>query len=137
MTTARQVMAELSAQRRALRAAGWPAHEVIAAQLDTVRRFSFYRPAVARRQELLRLFVLQGGQCYLCDEPMRSRGPVQDPTDATRDHVTPRHRRGRNVDNLLAAHRGCNEDKGSRSPYPCELLYLAAINARRTSRSNP
>lgn len=133
-------LAELSAARRALRAAGWSAAEAIQAQLDTsrVRRFSVWAAGVYRRAELVVLFHLQGGRCYLCDGVMAVRnGGVQTPLDATRDHVVPRRRRGRDVGNLLAAHRGCNEDKADREPYPCELLYLEAINAWRSSPPQP
>lgn len=68
------------------------------------------------------LAELQGGRCYLCGEPFRETDP------ATEDHVTPRARGGRNDGNLLAAHKSCNARKGDRKPYPCELVYLRAIN---------
>lgn len=126
-------LADLSAARRTLRAAGWTASEAIAAQLATrrLRRFSVWAAATARRAELVVLFILQGGRCYLCDGVMGVRGHGgQAPTDATRDHVRPRGRRGGDVDNLLAAHRACNEAKADREPYPCELLYLEAVTLR-------
>lgn len=133
-------LAELSAARRTLRAAGWSAGEAMAAQLAThrIRRFSTYATAEYRRAELVVLFHLQGGRCYLCGEAMKARElGAQSPTDATRDHVVPRGRRGRDVNNLLAAHRECNERKADREPYPCELIYLAAISARLVPDSTP
>lgn len=126
-------LSELSAARRALRAAGWSAPEAIAAQLSThrVRRFSVWATHIFRRAELAVLFHLQGGRCYLCGGAMIAKAlGYQTPEDATRDHVVPRRRRGPDVRNLLAAHRECNERKADREPYPCELVYLAAINAR-------
>ncbi len=133
-------LAELSAARRALRAAGWSASEAIAAQLAThrIRRFSVWATATYRRAELVVLFHLQGGRCYLCDEAMYARTlGLNRPDDATRDHVVPRRRQGRDAHNLLAAHRECNERKADRQPYPCELLYLAAINARLAPHNTP
>lgn len=132
-------LAALSAARRTLRAAGWSAQEAIDAQLNTRRpvRFSVWAEAVYRRAELVVLFMLQDGQCYLCDEAMRARGVRQSPDDATRDHVVPRRRLGSDQHNLLAAHRRCNEAKADRPPYPCELLYLEAINARRNTPPRP
>lgn len=133
-------LAELSAARRVLRAAGWSASEAITAQLAThrIRRFSAWANATWRRAELVVLFHLQGGRCYLCDEAMTAKAlHVQTPQDATRDHVVPKRQRGPDVRNLLAAHRECNERKADREPYPCELLYLAAINARLAPRNTP
>lgn len=128
-------LAELSAARRVLRAAGWSAGEAIAAQLATRRvvRFSVYSMAGYRRAVLIALYALQHGRCYLCDQPMSVHKHGQNPPhEATRDHVIPQRLGGRDGENLLAACRGCNERKADRAPYACELLYLAAINARRT-----
>lgn len=132
-------LAELSAARRALRAAGWSAAEAIAAQLRTsrIRRFSAFAQGEVRRAELIDLFQLQGGVCYLCPAPMRARNGHQTRDDATRDHVVPKRRKGRDVGNILAAHRSCNEAKGDRAPYPCELIYLEAVNARLAQYSAP
>lgn len=129
-------LAELSAARRVLRESGWTAREAIDAQLATRRivRFSVYSMAEYRRAVLSALYVLQDGRCYLCDRRMLASSP-RDPDGATRDHVTPRIRGGRDGENLLAAHRSCNELKADRAPTPCELLYLAAVNAQR--RSSP
>lgn len=67
----------------------------------------------------------QGGRCYLCDTRFR-RGILP----PTRDHVTPRARGGQCAANVLVACRPCNLTKGDRAPHPCELIYLAAVNAR-------
>lgn len=127
-------LAALSAARRVLRESGWSEREAIEAQLTTRRivRFSVYSMAEYRRAVLSTLYLLQDGRCYLCADPMRASSP-QDPDGATRDHVTPRIRGGRDTENLLAAHRACNERKADRAPHPCELIYLAAVNARRSS----
>lgn len=143
MTPAARIgwLRELSAARRALRAAGWTAREAIEAQLATrrLRRFSLWAEANARRAVLIALFELQGGLCYLCGGVMgvHRLGADQRPDDATRDHVRPRKRRGGDVDNLLAAHRVCNEAKGHRDPYPCELLYLEAVSLRLAHSAAP
>lgn len=73
----------------------------------------------------------QRGRCYLCGDPLgprKSRGGVR-VRSFNFDHVFPRRRydfyqRG----NLLLAHPDCNVKKGDREPFPCEVIYLAAIN---------
>lgn len=132
---------DLSAARRALRAAGWTAQEAIDAQILTrkPRRFTVWAGAVLRRSELIVLYVLQDGRCYLCGGRMgvRTAANLDRPDDATRDHVRPRRLRGKDVGNLLAAHRSCNEAKAARAPYPCELLYLEAVSLRLAHSATP
>lgn len=127
-------LAELSAERRALRAAGHTSFYARDWQLGRLpsspihyrapRSFEYRpKPTVPRTVQLIRRIAkLQGGRCYLCGQPMR--------TEPTREHVVPKARGGRNARNILAAHQACNLRKADRAPYPCELLYLAAVNAR-------
>lgn len=142
-------LADLSAARRALRAAGLSAPYVIWFQttpdanpsrnhVNAVRAHSPTwasssprvlehdkrgRPLEISRQRLQHIVRVQDGRCYLCGEPMPEN-------DRSREHVTPRSRGGRNAANVLAAHEACNARKGSREPYPCELIYLAAVTLR-------
>jgi 5-methylcytosine-specific restriction endonuclease McrA len=79
------------------------------------------------------LMRLQDRGCYLCGDFMVHPGHpalAQSPLARTRDHVVPRCRGGGNRRNVLLAHDRCNGEKGERLPYPCELIYLAAVNAR-------
>jgi 5-methylcytosine-specific restriction endonuclease McrA len=48
---------------------------------------------------------------------------------ATLDHVIPRALGGADGGNILLACSKCNNRKGSRAPAPCEMIYLAAVNA--------
>lgn len=70
----------------------------------------------------------QGGRCYLCSRQMAA---------PTEDHVHPKAKGGKNKANRLLAHSRCNNEKGSRLPYPCELIFLAAINLRVVYRARP
>lgn len=83
------------------------------------------------------LMAIQGGECFLCGDWMvktTSLAPngrvLTSPLMRTRDHVVPKHRGGPNRRNVLLAHHRCNGVKGDRLPYPCELIYLAGVNAR-------
>lgn len=79
------------------------------------------------------LFLRQGERCYLCATTFRGATGrvVRGDTNASisRDHVFPRSGNGGTVSNLLLAHKRCNGSKGDRWPYPCEVIYLAAIYA--------
>lgn len=68
------------------------------------------------------LFIAQRKCCYLCCKRMY---PGNGSTD---DHVTPKSLGGRRENNILLAHRKCNARKADRAPFPCEVLFLAAIN---------
>ena len=69
----------------------------------------------------------QGWLCPICGQPM-------DPNLAPSvDHVHPR--RGKQARtglyrNALGTHFWCNNAKGDREPTGCELIWLAAVNAR-------
>jgi 5-methylcytosine-specific restriction endonuclease McrA len=76
-----------------------------------------------RRRAALR--VLQQGRCYLCNKPLSPHG-----RRVTDDHVVPKSRGGTRACNILLAHKLCNERKRDRAPYPCELLFAAAIYDR-------
>lgn len=80
-----------------------------------------------RRNRVQRRFGLQNGRCYLCGQQLgRKRCTV--------DHVYPRAAYrfadgvGAGQSNFLLAHEKCNVEKGNREPWPCEVLYLAAVN---------
>lgn len=77
------------------------------------------------------LYQRQRGRCYICiaamDTALRGRG--RNLLAWTIDHVFPRAVGGRQLANLLLAHRGCNERKADRWPFPCEVIYLAAVYA--------
>lgn len=134
-------LAELSAERRALRLGGMPADVAVRWQLGflivsparyrATRSIEYRPPDVVPRgvRQVRRIAKLQGGRCYLCGGVMR--------TEPTREHVTPRARGGRNARNILAAHQACNLRKADRAPYPCELIYLAAVNARLAAAKTP
>ena len=81
--------------------------------------------AIAKIDALMRL---QRGYCYLCCQPFYASRPP------TLEHVTPKARRGQSRGNLLLAHSDCNSRKADRRPYPCELIYLAAINYAAANR---
>lgn len=65
----------------------------------------------------------QSGRCYLCGETVRL-------SHCNLDHVLPRSKGFRTVNNTLVAHYHCNSLKGNRLPYPCELLHLEYVNPR-------
>lgn len=80
----------------------------------------FIHPALARKMCLR----AQEGLCYLCGKPLPKKV-------ATLDEVVPQVLGGgRWFGNVLAAHRGCNGDKGGRAPTACERLWLSSVNAR-------
>jgi 5-methylcytosine-specific restriction endonuclease McrA len=75
---------------------------------------------------LATLYELQGGICPICGAPMIDG-------QTTIDHVRPkRGKRARHglYQNALATHWRCNNQKGDREPTGCELIWLAAVNAR-------
>ncbi len=73
----------------------------------------------------------QAGICYLCPEPMDidPRGRSRNLLAWTIEHVFPRALGGRSDANRLLAHASCNTRKADRWPYPCEVVYLAAVYA--------
>lgn len=74
---------------------------------------------------LEKLFNLQDGKCYICMHDFSEQRP------ATREHVTPKCRGGKNHHNILPACRKCNNEKDDREPYSEELKFLAFINSHR------
>lgn len=86
------------------------------------QREAFRKEARSRRERRVAMLRhVQGRACYLCTEPM---------TAPTLDHVMPIALGGRTFGNVLLAHSVCNQAKADRKPYPCELIYLAAVNAK-------
>jgi hypothetical protein len=77
-----------------------------------------------------RLFEAQDGLCYLCARRLAPLSKDKTEQGSSFDHVQPVLWGGRAFQNLLLSHPWCNAEKGSRRPYPCELLFLAAVNAR-------
>jgi len=64
------------------------------------------RWATARSKE-------QGGACYWCGKPFLARPGLE----LTADHLIPLSRNGEDhFENIVAAHRRCNEAKGDRLP---------------------
>lgn len=78
---------------------------------------------------------LQAQRCILCGErfdlslPRVGLGIVNEMI-ATIEHVIPRARGGRQRGNKLVTHRRCNALKADAMPNGCELIWLAAVNAR-------
>lgn len=62
------------------------------------------------------------GICYLCGKTLDG--------DLNRDHVKPKHQGNPYKANTMPTHVICNGAKGGRQPYPCELIYLDAVNLR-------
>lgn len=82
----------------------------------------------------IRLLVLeaQGWICAGCGLPIKKSGGVERGVGSA-DHAYPRVAqswRG-HIGNLLGMHNfPCNIQKGDRMPTGCELIWLAAVNAR-------
>ena len=76
------------------------------------------------------LIDAQGGRCAYCHRdfapPHLGRSRV-----ATVEHVYPRHAGHGNVNNVVAACRGCNSAKNGRMPTGCERIALDVVNAKR------
>jgi len=85
-----------------------------------------------------RLRKLQRNCCYLCGERFETPFPAGTPDRRRRnregfptlDHVRPRSAGYGLHRNKLLAHQRCNEQKGARAPWPCELLYLEGVLMR-------
>jgi 5-methylcytosine-specific restriction endonuclease McrA len=90
------------------------------------------RPIARDRFLIEEMADAQGGRCVLCGWALIFDDDLPDhaPQRASFDHVIPRSRGGANHGNRLAAHRKCNTEKGSRMPTGCELVWLAAVNAK-------
>lgn len=71
-----------------------------------------------------RVWDAQAGRCFLCPDDFT-------PDDwPTWEHVRPRSTGGDRRGNVLLAHSDCNNRKGRRDAYPCEMIFLVAINER-------
>ena len=78
----------------------------------------------------------QRGRCYLCarEWPGSDSGGGMAKKRAsfyergTKDHVRPRSGGNPGRANTLFVHFLCNQRKGNREPYPCELLYLESVH---------
>lgn len=88
-----------------------------------------FHTCAQRNEHRNRLYGLQRSRCYLCTGLLRNKA------DKSFDHVRPDSRlKGRTMRerraNLLLAHPPCNQAKGDREPYACELLYLVFVQER-------
>lgn len=79
-------------------------------------------PAARAMRSLL--YAAQRGRCGICG------GKLYGARFCSIDHVVPHSVGGRNKGNLLLVHRPCTAGKANRMPTGCELIMLAAVNAR-------
>lgn len=135
-------LADLSAERRAMREQGSDARYAIWAQTYVPQpvRHSAYKPNTARVKRpkgsaraamTARLVVIQEDRCYICIAAGEAEGISRFGDGALRpvlEHVQPISRGGRNERNVAAAHAMCDAIKGSRAPTRNELFALALIN---------
>ena len=77
---------------------------------------------------LTMLVQAQSGICALCGRTFLALAHTPN-MHASIDHVVPKSRGGKTHGNVIAAHAGCNGEKGDRLPTGCELIWLAAVNA--------
>jgi 5-methylcytosine-specific restriction endonuclease McrA len=80
-----------------------------------------------------RLIDAQRRVCPVCGNRLRIKSDFSDarhPLFPTVDHVWPKSMGYKHSGNLLVTHRRCNEGKADRLPTGCELVWLAAVNAR-------
>jgi 5-methylcytosine-specific restriction endonuclease McrA len=72
-----------------------------------------------------RNIIRQGEPPCFCGKPINYQAPYLDPLEFTIDHIIPLARGGEDVlDNLRAAHRACNRDKGDTMPMAAGVIYL-------------
>lgn len=70
----------------------------------------------------------QGGLCAICGKEMDDGTYLR---QSTLDHVIAKAIGGPDrLGNMVAAHRGCNNRKGSNPPTGCQLIWLLAVNNR-------
>lgn len=91
-------------------------------------------------RHLRRLFILQKGMCYICEErmstcragvPLLSGSNFSHPMGWTRDHVLPRRAVTKGAKRLtLLAHEKCNSKKGCRMPTKRELNKCKEIHRK-------
>ncbi|EJL30086.1 HNH endonuclease [Novosphingobium sp. AP12] len=85
-----------------------------------------------RRHKIAVLRKAQRERCGACGHRVPPLDVYCAPANRpTLDHVTPRAAGGRRIlGNLLVMHQRCNATKADPRPTGCELLMLAAANAR-------
>lgn len=85
-----------------------------------------------RRNLKASLWKAQRGKCPYCPRMLPHLGWPEDAgqLQCTVDHVHPKSKQGsRELGvNLVLSHRVCNMRKSNRSPRPCELIFVQAIN---------
>lgn len=63
--------------------------------------------------------------CGICGEDIDYSAHYLDPSSFTIDHITPITHGGTDtLDNLQAAHRGCNRDKSDKRPMPAGVTFI-------------
>lgn len=83
-----------------------------------------YEPRMVRDDRRNRIWWAFGHRCGICGKKIRLVA------DVTEDHVIPRSKGGKTLRNVVPAHQPCNARKSNRDPTGCELIVLAAVNAR-------
>lgn len=85
-----------------------------------------------RRNLIALLRKAQRERCGFCGRRVPPAGVYCSRANRpTIDHVIPRSKGGtRRIGNILLMHEHCNRQKADRMPTGCELLMLAATNAR-------
>ena len=70
------------------------------------------------------LSEVQNGKCSICGGTLPYRA-----YKATIEHTYPKSKGGQDMPgNMTLAHFECNNLKADRAPYPCEVLFLMAVN---------
>lgn len=77
------------------------------------------------------LIRIQDGRCAYCYCRFQKRGKHRGWTAATQEHVWPKRAGHERHNNIVAACRQCNEEKGDAMPTGCEILALEWVNAKR------
>jgi hypothetical protein len=94
---------------------GWPDGKRVQARRTA-------RGKTGARRKLVRLLKLQDNKCFFCGEAATT-------TDSNVDHVVPLSVGGsRKYNNLVASHKKCNSNKGSRLPTAEELEKLQRLH---------
>lgn len=82
---------------------------------------------------LRKLRKAQHGICAGCGEWVPFKSALDDPLEATFDHVIPRSQGGTFAyANGLLKHRKCNVERGHRSATGCDLIWQMVVAARLT-----
>lgn len=85
---------------------------------------SVYKPEKIVDTARARLWLALDKSCGICGAQINTLAEV------TYDHVVPRSKGGGNYGNIVPAHSTCNTSKADRMPRGCELVMLAALNAK-------